>query len=175
MNRNGVILKWGLIGGMASVIIGIIAYLLNMQDSKITQYLSVLIMLGAIVFAHFEFRDKINNGNAKFGELFRVGFLVSLVIAVISMIWFYFYVSFIDTDLVLRTLSKAEADMVERSLSEDDIKVAMKMTKKFVTPIYMTLIGFFYTAILGLIVTLVSALVVKNDKKETLVQNETEN
>lgn len=175
MSRNSLVFKWGLIGGMVSIIVGILAYLLNLQDSKMIQYLSVLIMLACVVFSHFEFRDKLNNGRATFGELFRVGFLVSLVIALISMIWFYIFVNFIDTDLVFRTLNKAEADMVARELSAAEVEKAMEITKKFVTPIYMTLIGFFYTAILGLIVTLVSALVVKNDIQEPLELNETEN
>ena len=143
MSRNSLILKWGLIGGMVTVIVGILAYFLNLQDTKINQYLGVLIMLAAIVLAHFEFRDKINNGNAKFGELFRIGILVSLIIATISMIWFYVFVNFIDMDLIRRTLNTAEADMIERGLSENDLKVAMEMTKKFMTPIYMTLMGFF--------------------------------
>lgn len=174
MDRKGIILKWGLIGGVLSIIIGLIAYLLNMTDSKLVQYLSILIMLGAIVFAHFEYRDKLNNGFAKFGELFRVGFLVSLVISFISLIWFYLYVSFLDTDLIARTLSKVESDMVERGLSGEGLDQALNMTKKFMTPLYMSLTGFFYAAILGLVVTLVSALIIRNENPMPNTQTETE-
>ena len=42
------------------------------------------------------------------------------------------------------------------------------MTKKFMTPLYMSIMGFFSTAILGLIVTLVSAFLLK--KEPTLTE-----
>lgn len=168
MNQNQIILKWGVVGAMLSIILGVVFYLLNMSESKILQYIGVLIMLSAVVLAHFEFRDKLNNGHAEFSDLFKIGLKVSLIIAFFGAVWSFIYFQYIDTEFIAKTLLKTEIQLEEKGLNEIDIKTAMNMTKKFMTPLYMSIMGFFSTAILGLIVTLVSAFLLK--KEPTLTE-----
>lgn len=170
MNEN-ISVKWGAIGGLITVAFGVLSYLLNLTESKSMQYMGVLILLAVVIFALFEYRDKENGGFARLGELLKVGVLTILIIAVVSAIWNYVFVTFLDTDFIRRTLLQTEIQMENEGLPEEQIKQAMKMTKMLMTPFYMAIISFFSTAILGSIVSLVGALILKKERPEAVLDD----
>jgi len=168
METKNIIIKWGLIGGAVSIISSLVSYLLGMSDNKLMQYVGLIMILAIIVMAMFEQRSKIGNGFACFSDLFKVGLLVGLIIAVFSAIWSIVYFNYIDTEFMGRLLLKTEIELENQGLSDKDIKNAMEMTKKFMTPVYMMIMGFASTLITSGFVSLVSALVIKNNKPEIL-------
>lgn len=164
MSTKNIIIKWGLIGGTISVIMSLLAYLIGMADSKIFQYMSVLLMVALIIMSLNEYRDKIGSGFASFDELFKVGLLIGLIVGVISVLWFYIYISFIDVDMIPRLLLKTELELETQGLPDKDIKMAMNITKKFMTPFYMSVISIASTLFVSGIIALISALIIKNEK-----------
>lgn len=166
MSTKDVVLKWGLIGGVAVVILGLLSYLLNLSDSKIIQYASVILMLAIIVLGLFEYRDKLGGGFASFGELFKVGLMIGLIISVVSVIWSLIYMNYIDTELVERILLKTEIDLETNGMSDSEMKIAMEYTRKFMQPGYMAVISLASSLFMSGIISIISALVIKNNKPE---------
>jgi hypothetical protein len=166
MNTRDVILKWGLIGGVATVIMGLLSFLLGFSDSKAIQYAGVILMLAIIVLGLFDYRDKFGGGFASFGGLFKVGLMIGLIIAVISVIWSFIYMNFIDTELLGRILLKTEIDLESRGLSDSEVKIAMEYTEKLMKPGYMAVVSLASTLFMSAIISAISALVIKNNKPE---------
>tara|TARA_B110000908_G_C9988042_1_gene328483 strand:+ start:60 stop:572 length:513 start_codon:yes stop_codon:yes gene_type:complete len=166
MSTKDIILKWGLIGGTATIILGLLSYLLAMSDSKIMQYAGVVLMLAVIVLGLFEYRDKLGGGFASFGELFKIGLMIGLIISVVSVIWSYIYMNFIDPELMGRILLKTEIELESRAMSDQDVKIAMEYTKKFMQPTYMAVVSLASTLFMSSIISVISALVIKNNKPE---------
>lgn len=166
MSTKDIILKWGLIGGVATIIVSLLSYLLDLSDSKMIQYASVILMLAIIVLGLFEYRDKLGGGFASFGSLFKVGLMIGLIIAVISVVWSYVYMNFIDTELLGRILLKTEIDMESRGMSDGDVRIAMEYTKKFMQPGYMAVVSLASSLFMSALISVISALVIKNNKPE---------
>jgi len=165
MSTKSIIIKWGLIGGLITIIVGLLSsYLLGMYNSKMIQYVEILLMIAILVFGLFEYRDKLNGGFASFKELFKVGLMIGLVFAIISTIWSLIYINFIDTELIARTLLQTEIKLEAQGLSDKVIKDTLKISAKMMKPAYMAIMGIASTLIISSIISLVSALVIKNEK-----------
>lgn len=152
-------IRYGVIMGIVSI-----AYfvLLNTLGVDITQgpgswgryvYCAVLIFL-----AHKYYKDN-GIGFMAYGQGIGISFWMGLVSGVISSIFTYIYVKFIDTGFVQQILDRTREGMEDKgSLSEEQIDQAMKMTAKFMTPEMMLGFGFIFaiigTVIIGLIVTI---------------------
>lgn len=164
MSTKSIIIKWGLIGGIVTIIMSLLSYLLGLSDSKIMQYIGVILMIAIIVLALFEYRDKLNSGFASFGDLVKVGLLIGLIIAIISAVWSFIYLSFIDTEFIARTLLKTEIALESKGISDREIKNAMEIAGKITNPLYMSIMGIASTLIISGIISFVSALIIKNEK-----------
>ncbi len=164
MSTQSIVIKWGLIGGMVSIIIGLITYLLGLSDSNYFKYLGIIAMVAVVILGLFEYRDKLNGGFASFSDLFKVGLLIGLLITVISSIWSLIYMNFIDTEMISNILLQTEINLESKGMSDKEIKQAMEITKKFMTPISMFIMGFASSLLVSGLVSLVSAIVIKNPK-----------
>jgi len=164
MSAKSIVLKWGLIGGSVTIIMGLMSYLLGMTDSKIFQYIGIVLMLAIIILGLFEYRDKFGSGFASFGELFKVGLMIGLVMALISVVWTYVFMTFIDPEMMGRILLKTEIELENQGLSDKEVKMALDMTTKFISPKYMAIIGLASSFTVNGIISLISAFVIKNEK-----------
>ena len=55
-------LRFGLIGGIVSIIISLVFFLLQMTESQISKYLGYAILILVIVLAIQHYRDKVSGG-----------------------------------------------------------------------------------------------------------------
>jgi hypothetical protein len=92
--------------------------------------------------------------------------MIGLIIAVISVIWSFVYMNFIDTELLGRILLKTEIDLESRGLSDSEVKIAMEYTEKLMKPGYMAVVSLASTLFMSAIISAISALVIKNNKPE---------
>lgn len=166
MSTRDIIIKWGLIGGAFTVILGLLSYLLGFSDSKMIQYAGVILLLAVIVLGLFDYRDKLGGGFASFGSLFKVGLMIGLIIAIISVVWNYIYMNFIDTELISRLLLEREIALESSGMSEKDIKYTMEYVEKLLQPGYMIVMSLASTLFMSAIISAISALVIKNNKPE---------
>jgi len=117
-------------------------------------------MFAGILMGMRQFRDKVNGGFGSFGDLYKVGIMMVLVIAAISTVYFIIFLQ-LTPGFIDRIRQQAQADMVNRGMSSDQIDMAMKMTEKFTTPTLMIIFGFignlFFGAILGLLAAGISS------------------
>ena len=132
---------------------------LNVAGVDMTQgigrWASILFYIGIIVLAHKNYKDS-GNGFMSYGEGMGISFWIALITSVISSIFTFIYIKFIDAGFVEQIMDKQREAMEGRGLSEEQIDRAMKMTAKFMTPEMMLVFGI----IGGLIMILIVGLIV---------------
>lgn len=160
------IIKYGIIGGIVMVIIGLGSWLLlkdvySFQTSQIIGYSSMIIALSSVFFAIRKYRDEINNGTITFGESLKVGILTTLIPSAFAFIQTIFFFSVYGTefqDWALASLEKTDptlhAEYVEQMASGPDW---------IMNPFFQGFVMFATVFFIGLIISLIAAVVLKRD------------
>jgi hypothetical protein len=113
-------------------------------------------MTGVLVFlAHKYYKDN-TSGFMSYGQGIGIAFWMGLISGVISSVFTYIYIKFVDSSFVEMIKEKQLADMEAKGMSEEQIDQAMKMASYFMTPEAMFLFGL----IGGIVGTIIIALIV---------------
>jgi len=157
-------LKYGLIVGAAGIVLSMISYLLGLDKTDAGQYigwLNIPIIVIAMAFAIKEKREKEFGGFIEFGQAFSTGALIVLVASAISSVYTYFYMSFINPSIREYIAQKQMEKLEEQGLSQDKIDASMSMMEKFSTPAMSSVFVFFGGLVMGIIVALIVAAIMK--------------
>jgi hypothetical protein len=141
-------------------------------SSMVVGYLGMLISFALIFVAIKSYRDKQNNGIISFGKAFSMGLLISLIASTLYVItWAIVYHNFLPDYMdryCAAMIEEAKASLSGPALQAeiDEINKAKEM--------YATLLGFTlftYAEILpvGILVSLIAALVLKRKKLKVAV------
>jgi hypothetical protein len=148
--------------GLIAAIIGIAYFLiLNTVGVDITQgfwrWFSYVITIAILVLAHKYYKDN-NDGFMSYGQGIGISLWCGLVSSVISSIFTWIYVKFIDSSFITMMLEKQEQGFQESGMSDEQIEQAMKFSAMFMTPEALLGFGIVFgiigTVIVGLLVTI---------------------
>lgn len=148
--------------GLISAIIGILYFVvLTTVGVDITQgvwrWFNYVVSIVLVVLAHKYFKDN-NAGFMNYGQGIGISFWFGLVGSVISSIFTYLYVKFIDTTFMDLIKENQIREMEARGMSDEQIEQAMKFASMFTSPeailIFGIVGGIIGTIIIGLIVTI---------------------
>lgn len=163
---QGISLRNGAIAGLILIIIGLIANLTGIADpaepnvalSWILNILNFGILIAFMVMAVKKHRDEDLGGFITFGRSFGVSFLVVLVVSVITAIWMYIYMGYIDPDMTTAMLENA----VNQQGAADNEAVIEQMSFMF-KPGFLAISGFLFFLVLGVIFSLIVSAVMKKN------------
>ncbi len=155
MKKSTVILIWAAITGIVSVIFYRILYATGQEDSALRNFNYLIIFLGLFI-GTIQYRNKANGGFLTFGEGYKAGILMTLIITVIVSVAFFVDLQ-IHPDLVDKIRDKAQTDMINNGVSADQIEMRMKYTRMFTTPAVLLSFAVVGTIITGAIFSLITA------------------
>ncbi|SFW15542.1 DUF4199 domain-containing protein [Cellulophaga fucicola] len=160
-------LNYGLILGGISVVFGLMLFSLDMhyQGGAMVFVVSMLLTLAFILIGMFQFK-KANGGFISVGQALKIGVGVSLVGGIIGIIFNQILVGVIDPDFMTKATEYQKAMLLESGLTIEQIEANIEMTKPFQTPTMQILFGLLYSIIMGFILSLIPALLIK--KQETI-------
>ncbi len=159
-------LIYGVCTGLALIVFTLIMYVSNLYMNKTLGYLSFLIMIAGMVIGSIQYRKVQLKGYMTYGQAFSVNFLIGLFATIVSVIFFFFYIRYINTGMIDELLAQARISIEAKagSMSEDQIDKAMSMTERFMTPVWMVVLGFLGNAFWAAVFSLVIAIFLrKND------------
>jgi hypothetical protein len=148
--------RYGVIAG----IIGVVYFLIvNTTGGDMTQgvwrWASYPITFIIIFLAHKYFKDN-GDGFMTYGQGIGISFWSGLVSAVISSIFFYIFIKFIDSSFLDMIKDKQIQQMEERGMSQEQIDQGMKFAGIFMKPEMMFVFGL----IGGVITSVICGLIV---------------
>ncbi len=156
-------LKYGVITAVAVIVYSTILSIAGLAQNRALTSIGFIMLIGGIVWGMRDFRTQ-NNGFMSYGQGLGVGSLISAIVGFLGSIFTMFYTQFIDTTIMEQSLNTARADMEARGMDDAQIDQAMEMSQKFMTPGVVFFIGILTYLILGFIISLIVAAIMRRDK-----------
>lgn len=159
-------LRYGIIGGLLVIVIGLVQYLLGVTStaSQVLGWLSMLIVIVLPVLAIRGHRDNDLGGYISYGRGLGTGVLTALIIGLITAIWTVVLYNVIDPGIADVIMQAQTEGMEEAGMSDEDIENAMAMTSKFMTAPAMAAIGLIMYGVIGFITSLIAGAVFKRER-----------
>lgn len=158
-------LRYGLLTGLVSIIVSFIISASALETSPI-RHVAWLILIIGIILGQLNFKQQ-NAGFINFGTGLGVGMLVTATVGVMSAVFGYIYVNFIDPESLVRGMEKARQDMEARGgMSDAQIDQAVAMGTKFANGPALIIFLLLLYLVVGLFVSLLASAIIKNPKPE---------
>ena len=119
-------LNWGIIVGIVLIIYGVIMYFLGLSLEKWNNWVSYILLIAGIVYATIQYRDNVLGGSITYAQALGFGVLISLFASVMSAIYSYVFLTFIDTDFIGKVMEMAQEQMLNKGLTEEQIELEHK-------------------------------------------------
>ena len=164
-------LKYALIYSGINIVWGLLMFVTDLTRSDMSwvfNILSMVIPIICIVFATKEYKATIGNGWMKFSDVFKQGLLIFVIGGIITAAYTVLYVTVIDPDFMTFIQEKQMNKMLEMGMPEEQVEQQLNMSAKFQTPFWMftwTLLG---TLLIGTLISLIMASVLKKPNPEEI-------
>lgn len=143
------------------------------NTSMLIGYASMLIAFSMVFVGIRNYRDKFNNGTISFGKAFKIGILIVLIASTIYVVswlvyYFFFIPDFMDKYGVreIENMKTSGATMTE---IESKTKEMAEFAKMYKNPFFNAMMTYAEILPVGLIVTLISALILKSKTKNNTI------
>ncbi len=149
-------IRFGLINAVISVAYFLI---LNLAGIDMTQgfwnWFGYVVTIAIIVLAHKYYKD---NGDSfmGYGQGIGIALWIGIIAGVISSVFTYLYIKFIDTTFLQTVKDKQMEVMQEKGMSDEQIDQTMKISSMFMSAEAM----FIYILFGSIMITLIFALIV---------------
>ncbi len=162
--KNG--LNYGLILGLAFVVFTMIMVSFKIFNNNYSLLANVAFTAVAVYFGNVALRDKMQGGYLSYARSLGSGTFIGLVAGVLLAIFIYIFYSMISPESLQEMYQIAEQQMLEQGIPEDQLDMAMSMTKKFMTPGFMAFSTVFNLVFCSFLVSLVVSAVVKRKPED---------
>lgn len=163
---SAVAVRYGLIVGIITIIYSIILYITDLHiTSKSLSYISFLILIVGIYLAHKYFKKE-NGGYMSYGQGLGIGTLLSGIVGLLSGIFTFFYIQFIDTGLMERAQEMQIVELEKRGMSEEQIEQALEMAKSLTNPGMMIVLSIITFLFLGFLFSLIISAITKHTRPD---------
>ena len=145
----------------------------DMTSSMIIGYASMLIAFSLVFVGIRSYRDKYQNGVISFGKSFKIGILIVLIASTLYVVswmicYFFFMPDFLDKygAMEIENMKSAGATITE---IENKRKEMADFNRMYKNPFFNAMMTYAEILPVGLIVTLISALILKRKTKNNTI------
>ena len=160
--------SWGVVGE------GVLSDSVSLNTRMVLGYTSMLLAFSLIFVAVKNYRDNYNNGVITFGKALKTGLLITLIASTVYVIVWMINYSYFIPDFGEKYQAQALAELKASGASAGVIKkqgaemAAMMETYK-TNPVYRAMFTYLEILPVGILVSVIAALVLKNKAKPTTV------
>jgi len=162
---TAVALKYGLITALVGIVYSLVLNVLDLSTNQWLTSLSYLILIAGLVLAMRDFKSN-NYGYMSYGQGLGIGSLLSAIFGLLSGIFSWIYTTYIDPEFMGRMQEVQRTKMLEQGLSDEQIDAALGMAAKFQNPLTMIFGSMAVFLIIGFILSLIIAAIIKNKRPE---------
>ncbi|MFV0249008.1 MAG: DUF4199 domain-containing protein [Tenacibaculum sp.] len=162
---KNLILNYGLILGTLSILLHLIQYALgqHIDPHWSSNLLSVVLVVLFIIYGIKKYKQQ-NNYTLTWGQSLKVGVGIAVFSAFIYSVYFIVFTSYIEPNFYEQLIELQSEKMIDKGLTDEQIEMTMKMTKKFVSPYLSVAFGIISFAVLGFITSAITGAVLKTPK-----------
>ncbi len=157
--------KYGLILGLISIAYFVILNIAGLVTNQLASYVGYIFSIAIIFMAHKAYKNE-GDGYMTYGQGLGIGTLTALISGIISSIFTFIYIKFIDDSFIEQLLDKMINDMEAKGMSDAEIDQAMGFSSFMMTPIGITIAGIIGAIFIGFIISLIISAFTKNTNPE---------
>lgn len=170
-NEQGLLkpaMNYGAVLGIGLVAISLIFYLVGLQESSFSGYLSYAVIAVALYLSINHFRDNALGGYISYGRSLGLGALICLFASVIVGFYTYIFLAFVDQSLIDLGMKEAYNELLDSGMSEDEAAQNMEMASSFMTPGFFAFSAFIGTSFFGFIEALIISIFTKREDPDQI-------
>lgn len=168
---KNIVMKFGLIAGaIVSTLMAISLTLclsgrMNFDHAEVVGYTSMILAFLLVFFGIRSYRDNVSGGTISFGKAFKIGILITVVASVFyvvawEIVYFNFIPDFVDK-YAAHVLDKLRAAGATEATLAAEAKKMARFKELYANPLINAAMTFMEPFPVGLIVTLVSAAILR--------------
>ena len=163
------IITYGIILGSISVVFQLMLFLLDMhyKNDSTAGIVALLITSGVLVYSFIVFK-KNNEGFMTLSEALKIGLGVSLISAIIGIIYTQLLVNVLDPDTMQKSLELSIDNMRAQNpeIPQEALETARSIQEKMSSPLIFTAVQIIFSLFFGFIISLIGGLIVKKSRPE---------
>lgn len=166
---KNIMITYGLLLGGISIVFNLMLFFLKMhyEQSTAVGIVSVVIMIGVLLFAFIQYK-KSNEGSISLSEAIKIGLGVSLISAILGIIYAFILTEFLDPGMMEKVLDlqmeKIRASNPE--MSQEVLDSTRSISEKFSSPLIRSAFQLIFALFIGFIISLIGGLIVKKSRPE---------
>ena len=162
-----VIINYGLILGIISVFLSVIAYVTNthLQPHWSVMVIGMLVFIAVLVYGIKAFKKQ-NSGFLSIGQALKVGIGIALIAALLGALWMLLLTNVLEPDYMEQVSEVQREQMMERfpDMSEAQMEQAMEMNAKFSSPWITIASSIVVNLFIGFLVALIAGAIMKQKR-----------
>ena len=163
------VITYGIILGSISVVFQLMLFFLDMhyKNDSTAGIVSLIIMISVLLYSFISYK-KINLGYLSLSEAIKIGLGVSLISALITIIYTQILINFLDPETMQKSLDLSMDTMRSENpeIPQEALDTARSIQEKMSSPIIFSAVQIIFSLFFGFIISLIGGLVVKKSKPE---------
>jgi predicted DNA-binding ArsR family transcriptional regulator len=156
--------KYGIYLALVTIIYSLILQIIGQATNRPLGYIALIFVVVALWLAHRDFKR--DNEYMSYGQGLGISMIIISVSAVLSSIFSYIYIKFVDDSMLETIREQAVIQMEERGMSDSQIEQAMEMQARFTTPEMILVFGILASIFFGFIIALIVTAFTKKSNPE---------
>ncbi|GAB3928050.1 DUF4199 domain-containing protein [Mucilaginibacter myungsuensis] len=161
-NSTKVATKWALINTGVAIVFTLLFDFMKVDVNSPAKYITYIPFIAFMVLTQLEYR-KLLGDSLTYGQSFSSGFRYAVFTGLLTGIFTYIYIAFINPAMITQVQDAQRAAMEEKNMSEEQIDQAMSMASKMTSPAMFALFAAVGSAIFGAIVSLITSIFTKKE------------
>ena len=154
--------KYGVVGAVVSIVVTLLFFVLDMQYSAWLNIVYAVLLVIIILWGQYEY-GKTQTSSAGYGRMVGLGVLVVFYYAIVTGVYGFIHLGYIDTEAMSRGLAAAEEAMLMQGMPEGQIEIALNFQAKFASPLVASLTGAVSSMVIGTIISLITSIMMKKN------------
>jgi hypothetical protein len=165
-SSKSIMLNYGLYLGLASILIQLIIYVSGMtyENPWWGSVISIVSYVVLIFMGTKSFRTN-NHGLLSFGEGLKIGIGISLISAIIFVIYDQIFRNFIEPEYLVNVLEVTREKMLDQNISSEIIDSSLEITETMASPLISSGVAIISSLFLGFIISLFTTLILKKGEE----------
>ena len=167
VSSKSTMLNYGLLLGVASIFINLVAYALGIhldQDWRIGT-LGFLAMIVIIVLGIRNFKS-VNNNLITWGQSVKIGVGIAIVSSLLVIIYNLIFMNFIEPEFMNQMMEKQVVAWEELNMTEEQIEASKSMMETFSSPGITSAIGIVAAAFFGFVISAIAGAIMKRTEED---------
>ena len=154
--------NWGGVLGLALIGISLVLYLLDQTEASWVQWVSYAV-IAALIYMGTQAKRTAQGGILSYGQGLATGVGIAFFGSVLVAFYTFVFFRFIDPDMLQELIIRTEDGMYAQGMPDDQVEMAMSMTRKFMQPGPMAVLVVLTYTFVGFLISLITAAILKRD------------